>query len=186
MNILKSLGVLVYIVLIILISIRCVLKCKDAYESYEPYTGKCIFTGLLCLVALSSSLGMLDYLYPFDRSVKFELYATLVIPPENTLQTPQFWHAAYDNIQGDDSFFFDPDEKYSHLGFEWPSMDYSNHTYIITYGQELESLSYNVWDVVRYPFYTGVKIGHAELSDSFDPNIVYVYEIPRIRIDNNP
>lgn len=193
MNILKSLGVLIYIVLIVFASVRSVLKCKDAYESSEPYIGKTILTGFLCLLALTS-LMKFPLLNPFDRNVKFEPYATLEIPPGNTLQTPHFWHAAYDGLfPGDESIFFNPEDKHSPLGFEWPSMDFANHTYIITYGQELEMLSYNpwesvlnVWDVVRYPFNTGGSIGQAELSESFDPNKVYVYEIPPIRIDNDP
>ena len=90
MNILKSLGVLIYIVLIVFASVRSVLKCKDAYESSEPYIGKTILTGFLCLLALTS-LMKFPLLNPFDRNVKFEPYATLEIPPENTLQTPHFW-----------------------------------------------------------------------------------------------
>ena len=186
MYIVKSLCVLLLLIILVILSLYNAQKCYSSYKRQTLFFRKALLTGLLCVITLVSIFRLGEYVYPFDKSVDFELYATLVIPPENTLHGPNFWHSAYDDIQGDESFFFNPDEKYSHLGFEWPAMDFEHHTYIITYGQELESLSYNVWDYVKYPFYTGVKIGHATLNDEFDPNTVYVFEIPRIRIDNDP
>lgn len=177
---------LLFLAALIGLSIYLVRKCILAYKFSERYIVKSVLTVLLCIYTLNSIVHLSGFLYPFDRTVKFELYATLQIPPENTLEAPQFWHSAYDDIDGDASFFFNPEETHSHLGFDWPAMDFEHHTYIITYGQELESLSYNAWDYVRYPFFTGVKIGYAELSEEFDPNLVYVYEIERIRIDNDP
>ena len=70
-------------------------------------------------------------------------------------------------------------------GFDWPDMDFENHTYIVSYGQELVALTYNAWETVDYPHKTGAKAGHPVFGDVFEPNKVYIYEIEKMRIDND-
>lgn len=46
-------------------------------------------------------------------------------------------------------------------------------------------ISYNVWETIDIPVRTGAYVGHMRLNDDFVPDKVYVYEIPRIRIEND-
>ncbi len=128
------------------------------------------------------------YTYPFERNVPFRLYAELTIPEGNQLEKPGdfYWHAAYEEYGlFAESFYFDPLEKQSPFGFKWPDMDFEHHTYIITYGQELESLSYHVWETIENPVHTGAKVGHAVLKEGFQGNRVYIYEIRKMRIEHD-
>lgn len=185
MHIGKSLIVLLIFVTLCFLSVRLVIK----QVFYTPTTKGILLTSIICLITFVSILCYKDYLYPFERAVNFTLFASLDIPEENSLSGPgcKFWHAAYEEYGVySESVYFNPEEKVSHLGFIWPQMDFDNHTYIITYGQKLLSLSYNVWDTIECPISTGAKVGHATLSNAFNPNKVYVYEIAKIRIDNDP
>ena len=150
---------------------------------------------VLCVVAIAFTVSFTvcaaDYTYPFERSVKFEKIATIDIPPDNALnpEFPPFWHAAYAQYGlYPSSFYFSVENSHSVIdkGFQWPEMDFENHTYIITYCHELESLSYNVWETIKITgVHTGAKAGYAVLSEEIDPCKVYIYEIPKIRIDND-
>ena len=72
------------------------------------------------------------------------------------------------------------------FGYEIPELDLESHTYVITYGQELEDLAYYVWETIDIPIPTGAKLGHAILSEDFHNDRMYIYELPKIRIDNDP
>lgn len=185
MHIGKSLIVLLILVTLCFLSVRLIMN----QVFFKPTLKGIFITTICCMITLLSTLCFRDYLYPFNRNVEFTCFAVLDIPEENSLSGPgsKFWHAAYEEYGFfSESMYFNPDEKVSHLGFEWPQMDFDDHTYIITYGQKLISLSYNVWDPIELPISTGAKVGHATLSDDFNPNKVYVCEIAKIRIDNDP
>ena len=113
---------------------------------------------------------------------------TIEIPDDHTLSGPLNlpWHAAYEKYgMYAGSLYFDTEVKASYLGFDWPDMDFKHHTYIISYGQTIESLSYNAWEIIYAPYITGAKVGYAVLGEQFEPNIVYIYQAKKIRIDNN-
>lgn len=139
-------------------------------------------------IALAACLLFGEYTYPFEQTVELELYATLEIDQEHTLDRPQAWHAAYEKYgiyAGSLWFETDMENQEYYLGFRWPEMDFEHYTYIISYGQTVESLSYNVWETIDYQLQAGVKVGHAELGDEFHPNAVYIYQIKKMRIDND-
>lgn len=128
-----------------------------------------------------------EYIYPFERTVNLESYAVIDIPEEGTLSSPD-WYAIYEKwgIHSgskwmDTESIFQPHWR----GFDWPDMDFENHTYIVSYGRELVALTYNVWDTVDYPYRTGAKDGHPVFSDVFEPNKVYIYEIDKMRIEHD-
>lgn len=133
-------------------------------------------------------MGLWQYTNPFEQTLELKLVATIKIPPAHTLHGPQNlpWHAVYESygILYPESIYFINIEEESHLGFSWPDMDFENYTYIISYGQKIQSLSYNVWETIDVPFHTGAKAGHAVLSNQFVANEVYVYQIKKMRIDN--
>lgn len=145
-----------------------------------------IIVGMLTLIAYSL---LWEYTYPFEKTVELNLVEVIEIPTEHTLYGPQNlpWHAAYEKYGlWPGSLYFDTEIKEDEtLGIVWPDMDFEHYTYIISYGQEVESLSYNVWETITAPMPRGAKVGHAVLSEEFDPNAIYVYQIKKMRIDNN-
>ena len=184
----KSLIVLCVLLLFILLSAVSISSCCLSYKQKKLKTRKLCCVIILCIFTIALVIGIADYTYPYERFVKFELYAEIELHEENELnpEHPHFWHAAYEQFGlYSSSFYFNSDDPYSHLGFEWPQMDLKHHSYIITYGQKLESLSYNVWETIDYPIRTGAKAGYAVLSEEFDSSKVYVYEIPKIRVEND-
>ena len=188
MNIVKSLVVLLVLVTLIVLSIiqvrKCIVRHKNKTNTYKHIilTVCCVF-----ITVLSLMFGG-DYVYPFERVVDPVLIAECELPEEHRLDYPGqiYWRGAYEQFGlYADSFRFDPKEKQSHLGFEWPDMDFDNHCYIITYGHKIKKLSYNVWETIDDPIRTGAKVGHMVLEEEFSPDKVYVYEIPKVRIDND-
>lgn len=141
----------------------------------------------LC-IALPSFVFLGDYTYPFERTLHPKLIAEFDVPEGYEARRPgdPFWRGAY-QAYGlyAESFWFDPYERQSKYGFAWPPMDYAHHNYIITYGQKIKSLSYNVWDTIDAPIRTGAKVGHMRLEETFIPEKVYIYQIPKVRIDND-
>lgn len=189
MHIVKSLLVLLFLVVITLTFIYLFIK----YVHKSWIAGSRVLSALVTLivgaVALLSHINLWQYTYPFERKLDLKLVATLEIPPEHTLHGPQNlpWHALYEQygVFYPESLYFINIEEESYLGFSWPDMDFDHYTYIISYGQKVESLSYNVWETIEVPFHNGARVGHAVLSNEFDPNEVYVYQIKKIRIDND-
>ena len=64
-------------------------------------------------------------------------------------------------------------------------MDFKHYSYVITYGQKIDKLTYNVWDTIDFPIRTGAKVGHMTLDEEFSPRMVYIYRIPKLRIEND-
>ena len=163
---------------------RCIRTRKKPWRRFVSF----LLTVFVGIVALLAHMNLWEYTYPFEQTLDLKLIATLEIPPEHTLHGPRNlpWHAVYEGygIHPESLYFFDAEEK-SHLGFYWPDMDFEHYTYIISYGQKVESLSYNVWETIEVPFRNGAKVGHAVLSDQFEPNEVYIYQIKKMRIDND-
>lgn len=188
MDIIKSLLVLVFLLgltgLALCSIIQCVKKSKTGILRKKDIIKSVCITS--CAVLCISLFG--DYIYPFERRLEPVLVAEFEVPEEYELDYPgqQFWHGAYAQFGlYAESFYFNPEDTSSIYGFDWPPMNFERYSYIITYGQEIESLSYCVWDTIDLPVRTGAKVGYMTLSDDFSPEKVYVYRIPRIRIEND-
>ena len=186
MNILKSL--LVIISLSGLVGAAVFMIYRRVRKKEGKWMPRLYQIAIWTVIALSACLLFGEYTYPFEQTVELELYATLEIDQEHTLSRPQDWHAAYEKYgihAGSLWFDADMENQEYYLGFRWPDMDFEHHTYIISYGKTVESLSYNVWETIDYMLQKGVKVGHAELGEEFHPNTVFVYEIKKMRIDND-
>lgn len=188
MNIIKSIVVLCILITLIIFAtitvIRTIKKCIN--REHSPL--RIVMTILLVLFTSLFVVFLSDYVYPFERNIDPVLVAEYDVPEEYLLAYPgqKHWCGAYEKYGlYAESFNFDTDSKVSMYGFEWPDMDFENYSYIITYGQKIESLSYNVWDTIDLPVRTGAKVGHMILDDTFAPEKVYVYQIPKMRIDND-
>lgn len=188
MNIIKSLLVLLLLLILISALIITIVSCIKMYKRKELSFGHIISALLLVIVFTAGILSFAKYAYPFDIKLNPKLIAEFEVSEEYELNYPgeKYWHGAYEKYglyAG--SFYFNTDEKVSRYGFEWPDMNFNKHSYIITYGQKIDSLSYNVWDNVDGPVKTGAKTGHMILDKEFHPEKVYVYQIPKLRIEND-
>jgi len=188
MNILKSAVVLLVLIFLVCATVRRVKKSVQQHRENVLKKSFAIFT-ILCVIFSTFAVVVFGkYIYPFERKLHPKLIAELTIAERYELDYPgqEFWHGAYAKFGlYADSFHFDENQKQSDFGFAWPEMDLKNHSYIITYGRTIKSLSYNVWETIDIPIRTGAYVGHMKLNDDFVSDTVYVYEIPRIRIEND-
>ena len=144
----------------------------------------------LCLIfSISLILTHFEYLYPFERYIPVKLYAEVSIDCEDTVHTIR-WHGIYDETCiSADSPFFDTERNSSWLEDDysvmvsWPKMDLKKNYYIVSYGSKIHTIAYNVWDNIDHPGYVNVKEGHVTFEEEYDCSKIYIYQIPRIRID---
>ena len=95
------------------------------------------------------------------------------------------WHAVYEEYDQVYGTWIHSHECYESFAIDpWPELDLENYTYIITYCQEIESLSYYRWREINVPVPPGAKEGHLVLKEEFEPFAIYFYRIPKMRINN--
>lgn len=187
MNIAKSLVVIFLMLAIVVPSVTCVIKCVQKHKKKELYF-KHVVISVFCLVITSFCIAMFgDYVNPFERKVDTKLIAAFPLSEEYQSSFPgeQFWHGAYESwFPYAESFYFNPEsrEKYD---IPLPFFNFKQHSYIFTYGQEIDNLTYNVWNTIDYPLKTGAKVGNIVFKNEFIPQTMYIYEIPKIRIEND-
>lgn len=187
-NIIKSIVVFVILLGLVLVSVISIMSCKKQHQTNKLTKIHLFTTVICCCVTLLSVFLFCDYINPFERTVHPVLIAEFEVGKEYELDYAgqKFWHGAYEQYGlYAESFYFDPDNTQSVYGFGWPPMDFDKHNYIITYGQTIQKLTYNVWDTIDEPIKTGAKVGHMILNDDFSPSKVYIYQIPKIRIEND-
>lgn len=139
---------------------------------------------LLCLLAIAVVLGIYR---PFRLPLDPELVAEVRLDP-NSFPTGKYnppWHAVYEAYDGyPGTWVHDYEVCLTRSLDPWPEMDLENYTYIYTYGQRIESLSYYIWRENNSPTYTGAKTGHLVYSEEVEPLMVFVYRIPKMRINH--
>ena len=187
-HILKSLLFFIFLLALVITSIILCRHCVIRYRNGALKIG-IILGALVCIFLTLSSIILLgDYIYPFERTLEPIPHGVLVLPEDKFLRYPgeKFWHGAYEEYGlYAESFYFDPDGENPKYGIDWPPMDFEHYSYIITYGQEIDKLTYNVWDTIDIPVRTGAKVGHMTLKDEFSPEMIYIYRIPKLRIEND-
>lgn len=129
---------------------------------------------------------LMPYLSSRDIEVDLELCYVLtdVTDEKNRKLDSLEWYAIYEEYGlGVDSRF----NQQTISWVEWPELDLERYTYIVSFGREMTSLSYNVWES-RQPAIldlgTSFKIGIAEFGEEIDTSLVYIYRIPKMRIDH--
>lgn len=187
MNIIKSTLVLLFLLWTVLHTIKYTIRTATDYKGSSRRLVGWFKISICSFLALLILTSLYDYIWPFDRSLTPVLVAEMDIPEERTLDYPgqKKWHGAY-KASGifPESLYFNPNDLYTWYGDPWPHMDFDRYNYIISYGQKIKSISYNVWDVIKYPSYNGAKSGYVEFCEEFNSNKIYIYRIPKIRIDN--
>jgi len=188
MNVIKSLTVVVCLLSLAAICVMYISYCVDRHYTKNLGRKHVVIAVCFVCVLVFALICFGDYVYPFERKVEPVLIAEFNVPEEYELKYPgqKFWHGAY-GAYGlyAESFYFNPNNSNSIYGFGWPPMDFNRYCYIITYGQRIQSLTYNVWETIEEPIRTGAKVGHMILCDEFSPEKVYVYRIPKVRIEND-
>ena len=158
---------------------------------YRYQMGRWLIKGIcvcmLTVVFFVTLTVLLDYCYPFERNVKLEL-VTIATPDNEIKEIGPLddnsdninWYGVYGDIfpLGASSAF--------HPDFidQYIEPDLDRYSYIISYGYAVESLSYNVFEDVGGTYGCGVHKGHIVFSKDFNPWGIYIYRIPRLRIDN--
>ena len=151
-------------------------------KNHKDYRSERIIALILVVASLFSIIFLGKYVNPFPQTVEYTLHNIVELPEEKQMKHPEFWRAYFEvyGETGSEYFSLEGFEKiYGPINSEF---DLDDHTYIITYGQELESLSYIVWHKTYFGAYSGI----VELSENFDPSKIYIYELDKkIRIDND-
>ena len=186
MKVVQSVIVIVILLLLAMLAICCLLKTIRKFKGKKLHF-RHVATTVICFVLTTTCFFAFgEYANPFDQTVNARLIA--VFPIEDKYQSSypgqQFWHGAYKGEPYPDSEYFNPKTKAKYdLTMEF--MYFERYSYVITYGQEIDILTYNVWETIDYPFPTGAKVGNIVFKNSFAPQTMYVYEIPKIRIEND-
>ena len=189
LNIVKSLLVLLLILLVVVYNVLLIIKFIFKYKQHELKKSFVIKFTCFFIASLLFVFAFGDYVYPFERELHPVCIEEITLPAKHEFDYPgqKYWHGAYEKYGlYADSFNFDSSEKVDHVyGFEWPDMDFKHYSYVITYGQKIEKLTYNVWDTIDHPIRTGAKIGHMTLDEEFYPNKIFVYQILKMRLDHD-
>ena len=156
------------------------------YNDHKNTTKRPIASELLMWVLFCILIGIAFYWFSYDHILNPELIAVIEMPPEVFPQGiyGEEWHSVYGEYGLYPGTWIHPHEYYRLYSEGWPEMDFQQYTYIITYGQEIESLSYKIGNVIDSPSFTGAKEGHMVLQEAIDPMRIFIYRIPRVRINN--
>lgn len=187
-NIIKSMIVILLFLGLMSISVWFIIRCIKYYRSNEMIKSDIIKAVISTIISVVVIGYFGEYAYPFEIELDPILIAEYEIPEIYKFDEKIVlsWRGVYEE-EGflPSSLYFVNGEKTSKFGFDWPEMDLDNHSYIITYGYKIKKLSYNVWEIIDKPFFTGIKAGKMVYEEEFDSQRVYVYEIPKMHIDND-
>ena len=188
LNILKSSFVVLFLSGHIVLSVIAIRKCIRAHHVTRKPKIKHYFLAVgICLLTIMLVLLMGNYAYPFERNLDPQLVATIQVSPEHSpyKYNREEWHTVYEAYGSHEGTWLHSHEYYmTKSKNEWPEMDLENYTYIITYCQKIDSLTYNIWENIDSPLPSPAKEGHMKLHDEIDPLAIYIYRIPKMRINN--
>ena len=145
MNIIKSIIMAAILIVATVWLYRLGCRCFDGWEKGHNVRSLVQFA-LAFLGVAALYMARWEYVYPFERPVNLELHAVVDIPEEHALAYPD-WYAIYEKwgIYSGSKWMDTESVSYpSRFGFDWPDMDFENHTYIVSYGREMVALTYNV------------------------------------------
>lgn len=142
---------------------------------------------LLVILALLVVVLVFVVLRQMEIQLEPELVAAVRLDPAcfPDGQISETWHAVYEAYDGYPGTWLHPHEQYQSRSMDaWPEMDLENYTYIITYCRKIESLTYNPWKENTVPVRTFAKEGHMILQDEIVPLTIFIYRIPKMRINH--
>lgn len=173
--------VFVFMAIMIAIGIAAYLTVNAFSRERKKGVGAKITAVAACVAAAVFTLAVADYLDASDRNVEYTLYAVVELEKPHGMDAGE-WDGIHEK---------EYDENYaqsfrSSYGEDWPELNVQEYSYIICYGQQLRSLTYNVWNTIDIPIRTGLLEGKAMFCEGYDPNTIYIYRIPKLKIDHYP
>jgi len=135
----------------------------------------------LCFITLMSSGYLSEFIYPFDRPLKYEFCASYEMEV-GEYRKDGFWIAIYDDyprMQDDyTAIILETDET----GLQVIEDLLAENTYLVAFERKIESVSYNIWDYDCERDGNGSFEGNVLLSEERHLNTVFVYKLPKIRL----
>lgn len=175
-------SIVVIIVIAILFSIA-VWLAFSAFRTKRHITGKLLCCALFVLILAF----LVPYADPREKNVDLQLYCVLeaATQTDNRPIDALEWYAIYESFGlGTESRF----NRETVPNVQWRDLDLGKHTYIVSFGREIDHLSYNIWDS-KLPAIldlgSSYKVGHVQFSSEIDSSKIYVYEIDHLRIDHD-
>ncbi len=193
-TVLKSLIMLFFVlslcavaVFLVTISLKC-LKNKRICRGIILFV---VVSIILCL-----AVPLFYYTWPFDIHVKYELVGDYRMVDEREVRPGEEWYCVY-RIGGNSTVW----REYTNDVIDqsvWgpptypiegslPDYDFSQYSYVFSFGYQIEEISYTVWDsYADFPFNFGFaeKLCRASLSESYYERTMFVYRLPRQAIQN--
>lgn len=189
MNTIKSVLVILFLLVMLSLSVCLIRHCVYTHRQAKLKILKCVTAITCCILTIMAVFFLGNYVYPFERPLEPELIATMevqheVLPCGSNGCKP--WYAVYGQYEIlPDSRFGEYEYYRDKCATQWPEYDLEHYTYIVAFCQQIDTLSYNVWDTVDYPLRTGAKDGHIVFQDEIHPTKIFIYRIPKMRIDND-
>ena len=176
-----SLFVIGFLISLLYCSLCVILKMVRNIRKKELKNIQVVLSVLCVCVTILSCALLGNYTYPFERKLNPILIEEITLEPDDYMEHPNFWRGIYKKnpLYGGEHWF---NINGSIHGYELSQLDIDHHSYVITYGQKIVSLSYNVWDNVQYKC-PGSKEGHIVLEEEFSPDKIYIYQIPKMRLN---
>lgn len=176
-----------FLVLLLLL-VLLVYLCKALIKGIKKGSSGRICTGIAILLVLGVIIPVARYSYPYPISVHLEEVAQVKLTEKVANPDHQSWYCIY-NIP-----LFGEFCENSYWGLptcqiegEYPPMDFSRYTYLLSFEREVKGLRYHEWDnkgpeIVDWG--TSAKWGSAELSEEITEGIIFIYRFPKQAIDN--
>ncbi|MBQ4159119.1 MAG: hypothetical protein IJD86_13405 [Clostridia bacterium] len=188
-NIIKSLFVFVFV---LYLGFLCFFAARYAIRNIRRKVFRSVLCAFVFLLLLPVTLFLANYINPFDRNVELKLYEVVEQDKMLNVYNGSFkhsWYGVYKWRVSIDGNCDEPDSRWNLDYLDCKKVyDYTKHSYIVSFGCEIDSLKYNVWEHHGIPMLdlgTSYKWGIVEFSDDIDPTKIYIYEIPRMYIDRN-
>ena len=180
MNIVKTVFVFLVIFVVIYASLFMFINMRQNQKDKSRFWPSImsVAASVIITVAIASPIKAIASV---ERSVELELVTIINTEGKgNPIVNPGIWYGVYGK------YGFSPASNEFHPDYidDWIDPDLENYSYIISFGQPVESLSYRVWDNLDTPNRNNVRAGRVVFADSFDKWSIYIYRIPKMRIDS--
>ncbi len=179
------------IISIIILAILCYLVIRVTIVKAKSRSWYTIPDLILALFILILICYLLKYTYPLNHKVEFSLYETITYDRQqltvNNVFYPE-WYGVYRSKIFNGGL--DVTSRWNLSCFPVKKeYDYSQHSYFVSFGRQITSIEYNVWEQKGIPVIDlGMepKWAIVQFSDTINPFNVYIYETERLFIDRKP
>lgn len=137
---------------------------------------------VVCLGTVVCNIILLPYIWPFNRKVSIS--RAIILDVHDVGLAPFVCAGEWYGVYGEVGLSVDSCTLHPSRIDRWIEIDLQSYSYIVSYGQSIEDISYNIWDEIGGTYGKCIKKGYITFSNQFDPEKIFIYEIERIAIDN--